>query len=244
MKYVLFTTIIFIIVIYVFRINLIYNISLIASRFTCDISNIKNYKLCNNIYINDNDVSGPANSERLGIPWELWLKNIIIKNRNKKKCAIDIGAHIGIHTIQLSKNFNKVYSFEPNINIFKNLKLNTKNLHNVYLYNNAVGDSHKMVNLVIKYINCQSYIEHFNSNSKQMIQQIKLDDIDIKDPVGFIKIDIEGGEINAFKGMYNLIQKYRPIIVFEDHRGNNIKYLKKTHNYSVTKMNSTNFIAQ
>lgn len=229
-------------IIYIFRYNIIYNISLLSSKTLCNKTNIKHYVKCSGTYINNNDNSGPANSERLGMSWEVWLKNIIKENSNLNKSALDIGAHIGVHTIVMSKYFKDVYSFEPNLKIFKNLKLNTKNLNNVTILNKAVGNENKNVTLVVKNINTHSYIENFEST--QTVEQVKLDDLNIKYPIGFIKIDIEGGEINAFKGMYNLINKYKPIIVFEDHNGSNNKYLKNVHNYNIQKINSTNYIAK
>lgn len=239
--YLIILLILLISILYIFRYNIIYNVSILSSKIVCDKTNDKDYIKCNNIYINNNDFSGPANSERLGISWESWLKNIIKEHSNLNKNALDIGAHIGIHTINMSKYFKNVYSFEPNTDIFNNLNKNVKNLNNVTIFNKAVGNQNKKVNLVVKKFNCQSFVENFDSN--KMVEQIRIDDLDIKEPIGFIKIDIEGGEINAFKGMYNLLRKYKPVIVFEDHYGSNTKYLKKVHNYNIQKINSTNFIA-
>lgn len=240
--YILLILLILIFLIFKFRYYIIYYISILPSKIICNTTNIKDYIKCNNIYINNNDLSGPANSERLGISWEYWLKNIIKKHSNLNKSALDIGAHIGVHTINMSKYFKNVHSFEPNPNIFYNLKLNTNNLNNVIIYNKAVGNENKNVNLIVKDINTHSFVEQFN-NAK-IVEQIKIDDLNIKDEIGFIKIDIEGGEINAFKGMYNLIKRNNPIIVYEDHHGDNTIYLKKVHNYKIFKINSTNFIAK
>ena len=37
--------------------------------------------------------------------------------------------------------------------------------------------------------------------------------------IGMIKIDVEGHELNAFKGMKLLLKKTKPIILFEQNRG-------------------------
>jgi FkbM family methyltransferase len=234
---------ILIIIIYKYKQHVIYNISLLSSKIICNKTKINHYVKCNNIFINNNDLSGPANSARLGLSWENWLKNIIKKYSNLNKSALDIGAHIGIHTINMSKYFKKVYSFEPNLNIIDNLKLNTQKLNNIIIYNKAVGNENKMVNFIVEDINTHSFVENFTENKNKNIQQIKIDDLNISDSIAFIKIDIEGGEINAFKGMYNLINRNNPVIVYEDHNGENTIYLKKHHNYKIYKINSTNFIA-
>lgn len=242
--YILFFIIVFIII-FVFRYYIFLKISNILSLFFCNNSDIDNFRLCKNIYINNYDNSAPSNSMRSGLLWEVWMNKFIKQHADYNKCALDIGAHIGIHTINLSKSFKYVYSFEPNPEIFYNLKLNTKNLKNVKIYNNAIGDKEKNVNLILQNLTCQNYIDDTISNNKNklIVKQLKLDNIYFPCQVGFIKIDIEGGEINAFKGMFNIIKNDNPVIVYEDHKGDNTNYLIKTHHYKIKKINATNFIA-
>jgi FkbM family methyltransferase len=240
-RYYLLILLLLVILLLKYRYTVIYTTSMVSSNLICKKTHLKDYKQCGDLYINNNDISGPANSERLGLSWEPWLKHIIMKYRNLNKSALDIGAHVGVHTVTLSKYFKKVYAFEPNPNIFNNLQLNTNKLKNVTLFNKAVGDIKKSKKLIVKEINTHSYIEHFDET--KVVEQINIDDLHIKDTIGFIKIDIEGYEIPAFVGMYNLIQRDNPIIVYEDHDGKNTAYLKQAHNYKIIKINSTNFIA-
>ncbi len=161
------------------------------------------------------------------------------------KLSLDICAHIGVHTISMVKYSKCVYAFEPNDTTFETLQMNTDNL-NVILFKNAVGEKNKLSNFTASEINSHSNLiqEGFKLKDEQiLVEQIKIDDLNIEEPVGFIKIDIEGGEIPAFKGMYKLLEKNKPFIVFEDHSGENIKYLINTHNYNIKKINSTNFLA-
>ena len=214
---------------------------MLTSKLFCENTKLNEYKKCGGIFIHNDDISGPANSSRLGLYWEPWMKQIIQKYGDRNKSALDIGSHIGTHTITLSEYFKHVYAFEPNSNIFGNLELNTNKLGNVTLFNKAVGDMKKSKKLVVKEVNTHSYVEHFDENVA--IEQIKIDDLYIKDTIGFIKIDIEGYEIPAFVGMYNLIKRDKPVIVYEDHDGTNTTYLKKNHNYKIIRINRSNFIA-
>lgn len=53
----------------------------------------------------------------------------------------------------------------------------------------------------------------------------RLDDVIPADqPIAFIKIDIEGGEYHALKGAMGLIQRWRPVIVFEAGRRSTGEY--------------------
>ena len=239
--YYLLILLVIVIVVVKYRYTVIYTTSIISSRFVCKNTNLKEYRKCGKIFIHNDDISGPANSSRLGLYWEPWMKHVIQKYSNPNKSAMDIGSHIGTHTITLSEYFKNVYAFEPNPNIFNNLELNTNKLRNVTLFNKAVGDIQKNKKLIVKDINTHSYIEHYYETIE--IEQIKIDDLKIRDTIGFIKIDIEGYEIPAFVGMYNLIKRDNPVIVYEDHDGKNTAYLRKNHNYKIIKINSTNFIA-
>ena len=243
MKYIYILLLIVIIIIVIILYNktkTAYYLSKITSIITCKKID-KDYKLCKNIYINNNDISAPANTYRIGFEWEKWMNNILIEN-SCDKLALDIGAHIGVHTVKMSNYFKEVFAFEPNTNIINNLKLNTQNIPNVKIFNKAIGNDEKYVNLDITDISCQSKIKKENFLT---VKQIKLDNI-IKEPVGFIKIDIEEYEIEAFKGMYNILEMYKPVIVYEDwsNDGEHSKYLKNTHNYTITRINKSNFIAK
>lgn len=37
--------------------------------------------------------------------------------------------------------------------------------------------------------------------------------------IGLIKIDVEGHELFAFRGMVNILKKRKPIVIFEQHEG-------------------------
>ena len=225
-----------IILLFLFRYNLTNILTIIIGSLFFERRN--NYILANDIYISDNDMSGPAFYSRLGLTWESWMKPIIKKYCNPNKVSLDIGAHMGLHTREMAKYSKTVIAFEPNNTILESLYFNTQHLNNVIIVEKAIGDSDKIVKFNDETINSHSFVEPFTTS----VQQIALDNYNIGD-VGFIKIDIEGYEIQAFKGMQNLIQMYKPVIIFEDHTGDTIKYLTN-QGYKVEKINSTNFLAK
>ena len=53
--------------------------------------------------------------------------------------------------------------------------------------------------------------------------------------VTFIKIDVEGYELNALQGLNNTIATYNPNIWIEDFGGETIEWLKTEHGYEVVK---------
>ena len=105
----------------------------------------------------------------------------------------------------------------------------------------AVGDYNGITHFSASAMNCQSKITD-TAAATNAVKIVRIDDF-IGTTVSFIKIDVEGYEIQAFKGMYKIIAAYRPAIVFEDHTGANRSYLETTHHYVITKINKTNYIA-
>lgn len=147
------------------------------------------------------------------------LKNLNIKTKNFT--AIDIGANIGNHSIEFSKYFKKVISFEPNPKVFNLLKLNTENINNVEIYNYGCGTVDTNQILFESYDNIGSSSTKYKDHKKNQIS-IRIKPLDIffgqlKD-LKLIKIDVEGMEFETIKGAKKIIDHFKPVICFEQHK--------------------------
>ena len=158
---------------------------------------------------------------------------IIDKLQDKSKYAIDVGVYRGVYSYKLSQHFKHVYSFEANPILFKYLNnfLN-KIIPNMTLYNFALSNKNNTANLKIP-LRSKSFFKnnieeiyqlgaasiHDNNNIKKFhevkVVTKKLDDMNIKDKIGFIKIDVEGHEKNVIMGSKKLIKKNKPILLVE-----------------------------
>ncbi len=69
-----------------------------------------------------------------------YLRELIIKEN--LEIFIDIGSHMGFYTVNLSQLVKNVYSFEPIIENYNQLKENIKinNFKNVYIYKLALSN--------------------------------------------------------------------------------------------------------
>ena len=146
------------------------------------------------------------------------LKNINIKTINCT--AIDIGANIGNHSIEFSKYFKKVISFEPNPRVFNLLRLNTEYINNIEIYNLGCGIEEKNKILFENYDNIGSSSTKYLANKKNPINiKIKpLDNyFDQLNNLKLIKIDVEGMEFEVIKGAKKIIEYFKPVICFEQH---------------------------
>lgn len=172
---------------------------------------------------------------------ELNLIEKLFKGKLYKKVILDIGANIGNHSPVFSKIAKKVYAFEPNFFVFELLKINTKKLKNVQIFNFGVSDKNQSIVAKVPRLNWGGgslALDRKNSRPNKFIEVLfklkSLDSLKIFSEVniGMVKIDVEGHELQAFKGMKSLLIKNKPVILFEQNRGivNNtseeIKFLK------------------
>ena len=76
---------------------------------------------------------------------EFVLKNILDSN----KSSINIGTHIGSHSVTMAKGSKKFYGFEPQpiIHWLMRLNLFDNGLNNFETFNNAVGNKRGMITL-------------------------------------------------------------------------------------------------
>lgn len=152
--------------------------------------------------------------------------DLISKLVQKNDTILDVGANIGLMTMPFSKivgKEGKVLSFEPQSKIYYILCANVaiNNLSNVEPYNLAVGDSNEPLFLPnIDYTRLGNFGGiSLSNNGSIRIGQIKLDDF-IFERLNFIKIDVEGMEIDVLKGANKTIQKHRPILYVENNDKN------------------------
>ena len=175
------------------------------------------------------------NGTELFVP-ELEIKNIqqhkvmydkkqtdLVTKLAKDKTVLDIGANIGYMSVVMGKVAKLIHAFEPDPD---NLKILLKNLeyHNITnyrAYQYAVSNTHlsetDLYHCEFNHGMHRIYSSQWcNKNNKIRVPTIKIDEI-IKDPVDFIKLDVEGSELKALKGMEKTLLKYHPTLMMEFH---------------------------
>jgi len=132
-------------------------------------------------------------------------KDIVFYKNHKN--FIDCGGYTGDTILQNISIIENAIVFEPNIEVFKILNENIKNLKvNAFLYPCAVSDNVKMIN--INYEGGSSSLT--NKKTENNTTCVTIDSVLHGFIPTFIKMDIEGEELNALIGAIETIKKYKP----------------------------------
>lgn len=160
----------------------------------------------------------------------------ILKIDTSKGVAIDIGANIGNHTIIFSKIFGYVFSFEPNPFTFQILNFNSQFLLNVKTFNFGLSDKNEKLELFedISNYGASSAVYKKSESRSTTIEVRSLDSMEENfSNLKLMKIDVEGMEYDVLRGAKNIIEKNKPIILFEQHmtdfdenESNSIRFLR------------------
>lgn len=162
----------------------------------------------------------PTISEGMKNSYQTKCDSTVFSNTPIKKVAIDIGGNIGLMARRYAEVFEHVYTFEPVPENYSCLHYNTEDLNNVTIYTNGLGEEEKQETILLpeRINSCGSWsIVDFENKTEPM----RSFPIDIKtlDSFGlepdFIKIDIQGYEIEVLKGAVNTLEKFKPTLLIE-----------------------------
>lgn len=149
------------------------------------------------------------------LDFDFNFQGAVLPHIHKGYTILDIGANIGSYTYAFNKVEDvTIYAFEPNPEVFECLVHNLQKFDNIHLCNVAVGAKEGKVNVITPNDNIgMGYVEEGSE-----IQLVTIDhfysDYSIN-KCDFIKIDVEGYELEVLMGAEKTIDKYSPTLVIE-----------------------------
>lgn len=176
--------------------------------------------------------------------------------------AIDVGANMGAYSYWLHKSLpalETIYAFEASPETAARLRENlaASGANNVQVIQAACIDQNRLVEFFLSHHHhSSSIVESFahaeveqQARSSIQVQGIALDQFlaDMRLPISFIKIDIEGGAVLALPGMTKTISKRRPLILIESHTPDEdhaISAMLLSHRYDAFRLNTHTWVTQ
>lgn len=165
----------------------------------------------------DNRVDIIKNELKRGVSWEDNIVKLMKQYITPGSTVIDIGAHIGTHTLSMSKfvnNEGRVVTFEPQIKLYSELVMNMilNNCQNIIAYRCALGDTFKSIEMNPAVVDNEGGTAIGSGGDRA--EMITLDSLNL-DNVSFIKIDVENFEYEVLLGAEETIRRNRPYIILE-----------------------------
>lgn len=133
---------------------------------------------------------------------------------------VDVGAHVGHWTVRLAGQAAKVIAIEPNpaavAVLTKNIELNE--FKNVEVVEAAAWDTVARFRLEDPHGQIRGGSMRVIPSSTGSVQGFPLDYILIHEPaVTLIKLDVEGSDLHAIRGLKRTLNTLKPVLFIEDH---------------------------
>lgn len=150
------------------------------------------------------------------------LQHLLIKMVKKGKVFYDLGAHVGFFTLlaaELVGPSGRVVAFEPlprNLNYLKK-HLASNHIKNVTIIEAAAYDTSTVVTFSESQKHQNAKISSIGSIKIRTVAIDKMVEQGKIPPPDYMKINIEGSEVEALKGAELVFQRTRPIIFLSTH---------------------------
>jgi FkbM family methyltransferase len=153
-----------------------------------------------------------------GRPWEEHVEAILEKYVRPGSVAIDVGAHIGTHTMTMARcagPSGRVYAFEPVKKIYRELVRNLalNGIANVIPLRYALGNGSPRL-MEMKPITPHEEGGTSVGRGGDAVELRSLDSFGFEG-VSLIKIDVEGYELPVLDGAEETIRRNRPVLIVE-----------------------------
>lgn len=173
--------------------------------------------------------------------WEKNTFHILDHYYNLHKIYIDIGAWIGPTALYASQRFNSVYAIEPDGIAFRRLANNLKanNIDNITIVNKCLSDKDETIlfggngkwgnsesTMLVSNPEYSSWDGRWSKEEREKnIKEIETISIDTlitefninPSNIGFIKMDIEGGELIVVPAIQHILKQSKPIFYISLH---------------------------
>ena len=189
-----------------------------------DVTRVQNgiYDVC---VIRNDEYIGPCIAR--GHEWDAWMRRDVRMYHTPGTDILDIGANIGYNTLLFS-DYGPVISFEPLYHEIVNTNIKNNTLrYPVQVVPCALSDEQTITSIHIPshghdsntHINYGGTSFHHTGEWKGEGVDVRCERLDAiyTGTPSFIKIDVEGHELQVLKGAQEILKKHTPAILIEIH---------------------------
>lgn len=139
---------------------------------------------------------------------------------HRGRVALDVGANVGIYAYALARLGMRVHAFEPQPYCCTVVDAWARARGGVTVHNSGVGESEGDLTLHIPIVDgapvpTRASFQRLEQEQIELnVPVVTLDGIGVSD-VAFIKIDVEGFELQVLRGATRLLREWRPILLVE-----------------------------
>ncbi len=158
---------------------------------------------------------------RQGSAWESYVAQYIQKYAKPGTLVLDVGAHIGTHTLNLARavgQYGKVIAFEPRPKTFTELLMNAQvnGAKNIYCFWGAVGDKNEVIPISKCHpeVEVQCLFDFTFGDSGDTAPIVTLDSLDLNN-ISFMKVDVDGYDDMFLDGAKETVLRNKPVILME-----------------------------
>jgi hypothetical protein len=154
---------------------------------------------------------------------ETWLTQPVMERLRGRGLAVDVGANVGTWLAPLSEIFSEVIAYEPDERNFSQLP----SIENVLAIKAAISDETGTATLYLRSSSGHNSLLEVHPiggdgmRPVPVIEQVQVPcmtlDEACEDGADFVKIDIEGGEVLALRGIVEMERWRRTVFVVECH---------------------------
>lgn len=141
--------------------------------------------------------------------------------RDRRRLAVDVGAHVGTWTLRLAKLFAEVVAIEadPNNHACLMRNLSERGIGNVEIVRAAAGAAEGVghVRRVCPTNSGDCAVDTGpGDGTAPAVGIVRLDDLLAPRPaVDFLKLDLQGGELAALQGAEATLARHQPVVIAE-----------------------------
>lgn len=171
--------------------------------------------------------------------YEIPIQNIFAQHLETGAVFYDIGANVGFFSIVAAKlvgDSGKVFAFEPGKDNAQAIRHNAalNNFNQIEVIEKAISNTSGSGQLLLAKYSGGHALATADA-PPDLAGEITVDIVSIDDLIGqklieppnFVKVDVEGAELDVLKGMKETIKTYQPTIIYEVDDGDRAAYERK-----------------